>query len=210
MLENNESLVSNILIAEDHELYSDGISLLLNDLFPLANIIRAVDFDKAWTELHNNQSIDLVLMDLKMPGTKGLNGVRAIKQTFPCHTIIVLSSLDSAISTDQIIALGVNGFISKSTQREKLKHAILSVLEGNVVIESDYYHSQTTLLSQRQQQTLNLMALGKSNKEIAKGLRISPNTVKEYVSIVCKELNAENRTQAVQKAQQLGLLFDIE
>lgn len=198
--------IKNIVVAEDHELFGDGILLLLQELFPAANVSLAADFNMAWIALNQSNIIDLLLMDLKMPGTKGLSGVRAVKQAFPSLVIVVLSSLDSAINVERVMGLGVNGFISKGTSKEKMKQAILSILQGNIVTEAP--RSELTVLSRRQQQTLCLMAQGKSNKEIAKILAISPNTAKEYVSIVIAALSVKNRTQAVQKAEHLGLLFD--
>lgn len=200
--------VKNILIVEDHELFGDGIAFLLEALFSQATIIRATDFDSGWNALHETPTIDLILMDLKIPGTTGLNGVRAIKQSFPGKLSVVISSLDLAINVQKAISLGVNGFISKSTPKEKMKQAFIDVVKGKIVIEAP--QSELTALSVRQQQTLQLMAQGKSNKEIAKQLSISPNTAKEYVSIVITALRAENRTQAVKIAEQLGLLFDSE
>ncbi|MGQ8367250.1 LuxR C-terminal-related transcriptional regulator [Glaciecola sp. 1036] len=202
--------LSTILVAEDHELFGDGINWLLIELFPGTRIIRAMDFDQAWITLQNNNDIDLILMDLKMPGTKGLNGIKAVKNSFPCHTLIILSSLDSTITVNQVMALGVNGFISKSTPKVRIKTALFDVLDGKNVIESPNYDENTHPLSTRLQQTLQLMSEGKSNKEIAKEMNLSPYTVKEYVSSVIKELEVENRTQAVQKAEQLGLLFDSD
>jgi DNA-binding NarL/FixJ family response regulator len=199
--------ITSILIAEDHELFGDGIAFLLESLFPNAQITRALDFDNAWQCLQSN-TFDLMLMDLKMPGTKGLNGVRATRQSYPSQKLIVMSSLDSAMNAENVMTLGVNGFISKSTAKEKMKQGILDVVHGKTVVETP--HTTRTSLSPRQQQTLEFMAQGLSNKEIARQLNISVNTAKEYVSIVISSLNADNRTHAVQKAEQLGLLFDCE
>lgn len=200
--------IKSALIADDHELFSDGIALLVRSMFPKAEIIQARDFSETWYKLTQHPQIDLVLIDVKMPRTKGLNGIRAVKASFPCHTIIVLSSMDSAITVNSIMRLGVNGFVSKSTSKELIKKAILSVLNGNNVIEAPSYQEQTIELSKRQQQTLQLMARGLTNKEIAQDMNISPHTAKEYVSKVINELQADNRTHAVQLAEQHGLLFD--
>ncbi|MDA7747158.1 response regulator transcription factor [Psychromonas sp.] len=202
--------VKNILIADDHELFVDGIGMVLHEMLPDANIYKAFDFNSMWEVLHQVPDIDLVMMDLKMPNTKGLDGVRAVRDTFPSKALIVLSSLDYANNVSHILSLGVNGFISKSTQKAALKQAIQSVLEGHAVAESQQAQSQIIILSKRQRQTLHLMSQGKSNKDIAQILNISPNTAKEYVSIVIKEMKAENRMSAVKKAEESGLLFDID
>lgn len=200
--------VTNILVADDHELFVDGISMVLQEILPNAIIHDAFDFNSMWEILQQNTHIDLVLMDLKMPNTKGLDGVREVRARFPSKTLIVLSSLDYASNVNKIMQLGVNGFISKSTNKSTLKQAILSVLEGNIVVESQQLQPVNIELSTRQLQTLHLMSQGKRNKDIAQIINISPHTAKEYVSIVIKKMGADNRVLAVQKAEELGLLFD--
>lgn len=202
--------VKNILIADDHELFVDGISMVLEEVLPMANIYKAFEFNAMWEILQQNTDIDLILMDLKMPNTQGLDGVRAVRGSFPEKAVIVLSSIDYASNINQIIDLGVNAFISKSTNKAALKEGIASVLAGQIVTEPKQLQATSISLSKRQQQTLYLMSQGKSNKDIARMLNISTYTVKEYVSIVLKELNVQSRVSAVQKADGMGLLFDIK
>lgn len=204
------SNLEQVLIAEDHDIYSDGLAMLVKQMSPNAQIHEARDYPSALEILKNNPKPQLAFFDIKMPGATGLEGIELIKKQFPTLTIIVVSSLDFDSNIQQVINIGVNGFISKSADRDALKDAILRVLEGEVVVEVGAQHQAEHSLSKRQLQTLSYMALGKTNKEIAKALSISPHTAKEYVSKVIKTLGVENRTQAVQVAERSGLLLQLK
>lgn len=200
--------VNKILIAEDHDLYGDGLSLVLSEFLPEASIFRARDFQSALNLLAKHPDINLAMVDMKMPGAEGLDGIKSVKLAAPTLVIIVVSSLDFETNVRNIMDIGVNGFIAKSTAKKDMFKAIQRVLEGDIVVESDRPSETTYNLSHRQLQTLKCMAEGKTNKEIAKALNISPHTVKEYVSKIIQCLDADNRTHAVQKAEHTGLLID--
>lgn len=197
-----------ILIAEDHELYRDGLKLLLEELNSEAKIYLAGDYPETLTLLTREPDITLVMLDIRLPGTKDLDGLKEIRSRFPTLTIIVVSTLDFDTSTRQMINAGANGFIAKSTPKETMKKAIAEVLDGNIVIESEREGTDFIDLSQQQLATLRYLAEGLSNKEIASRLGVSPLTAKEYVSKVIERLKASNRTQAVLIAQKYGLLID--
>lgn len=196
-----------VLIAEDHELYGDGVSLILNEILPDAEIFRAGNIEDSLNLLKLHSSINLALVDLKMPGANGLDGIQTIKRSYPTLTIVVISSLDFETNVRNIMNLGVNGFISKASPKAKLLSALDKILQGEIVVEPEFQPNQCIMLSTRQKQTLNFMAQGKTNKEIARALNISPHTAKEYVSKVLELFDAENRTQAVKNAEDKGLLL---
>jgi DNA-binding NarL/FixJ family response regulator len=197
-----------ILIAEDHELYRDGLKLLMEELNSEAKIYLAADYPTALSELTREPDITLVILDIRLPGTKDLDGLKEIRRRFPTLTIIVVSTLDFDSSTRQMINAGANGFIAKSTPKHLMKQAIAEILDGNIVIESEREGTDFIDLSQQQLATLRYLAEGLSNKEIAMRLGVSPLTAKEYVSKVIERLKATNRTQAVLIAQKYGLLID--
>ena len=197
-----------ILIAEDHELYRDGLKLLFEEINRETHIYLAGNFPDALATLLREPDIALVMLDIRMPGTKDLDGLKEIRSRFPTLTIIVVSTLDFDTSTRQMIDAGANGFIAKSTPKNLMKKAIADVLDGNIVIESEREGTDFIDLSQQQLATLRYLAEGLSNKEIASRLGVSPLTAKEYVSKVIERLNAANRTQAVLIAQKHGLLID--
>ena len=197
-----------VLIAEDHELYRDGLKLLFEEINPETHIYLAGNFPDALTILLREPDIALVMLDIRMPGTQDLDGLKEIRSRFPTLTIIVVSTLDFDTSTRQMIDAGANGFIAKSTPKQSMKRAIAEVLDGNIVIESEREGTDFIDLSQQQLATLRYLAEGLSNKEIANRLGVSPLTAKEYVSKVIERLDAANRTQAVLIAQKHGLLID--
>ena len=197
-----------VLIAEDHELYRDGLKLLFEEINPETHIYLAGNFPDALTILLREPDIVLVMLDIRMPGTQDLDGLKEIRSRFPTLTIIVVSTLDFDTSTRQMIDAGANGFIAKSTPKQSMKRAIAEVLDGNIVIESEREGTDFIDLSQQQLATLRYLAEGLSNKEIANRLGVSPLTAKEYVSKVIERLDAANRTQAVLIAQKHGLLID--
>ncbi len=196
-----------VLIAEDHDLYGDGIALVVQEILPQATIYRARDIKSSQACLNDIPHIKLALLDLKMPDANGLDGINAIKRQHPTLTIVVISSLDYETNIRNIMNLGVNGFISKASPKIKMCEALNSILQGEIIVEPELPETQSVVLSNRQQQTLNFMAQGKTNKEIARALNISPHTAKEYVSKILELLDAENRTQAVQYAENKGLLL---
>lgn len=195
------------LIAEDHELYRDGLKILLQETIPDIQVYIAPDFPDALSILKEHSDIALVLLDLNLPGTQSLDGLKEIRGLFPTAIVIVVSTLDFDITTRQIIDLGANGFIAKSTQKAEMKLAIEDILNGNLAVRTESSIGQNVELSQRLLDTLQFMAMGLSNKEIAIKMNISPLTAKDYVSKIIYRLNAENRMQAVLKAQQNGLLL---
>ena len=197
-----------VLIAEDHELYRDGLKLLFEEINREAHIYLAGNFPDALTILLREPDITLVMLDIRMPGTQDLDGLKEIRSRFPTLTIIVVSTLDFDTSTRQMIDSGANGFIAKSIPKHLMKKAIAEILDGNIVIESEREGTDFIDLSQQQLATLRYLAEGLSNKEIASRLGVSPLTAKEYVSKVIERLNAANRTQAVLIAQKHGLLID--
>lgn len=195
------------LIAEDHELYQEGLSLLLGNMIQSVKLYKAADYPKTLSLLNEHPEIDLVLLDLKLPGTQNLDGLKELRQRFPTLTIVVISTLDFQIGIREVMKLGANGFIAKSTSIQDMKSAIGRILDGELVVKTEENISDEVVLSVRQGETLQLIAQGLSNKEIAQNLDISTATAKEHVSNLFERLGVANRTEAVSKAQQLGLLL---
>jgi len=197
-----------VLITEDHELYRDGLRLLLQEVFPEVQVIEAGDFPAAMAALAGHQDIALALFDIHIPGTRGLNGLKEIKTRYPALPLVVVSTVDHQASIQQMLQLGADGFIAKTSAKATIVKALKDIMEGEVVIIGGQDSSGPAVLSPRQVATLELLALGLPNKEIAAQLNISPATVREYVSDLLKLFDSDNRTQAVLKARQLGFILD--
>ncbi|MBB3061126.1 response regulator transcription factor [Microbulbifer rhizosphaerae] len=197
-----------VLITEDHELYRDGLRLLLQEAFPAVQVIEAGDFSTAKATLTAHRDIALVLFDIHIPGTSGLNGLKEIKARYPALPLVVVSTIDHQASIQQMLQLGADGFIAKTSSKATMVKALKEVMEGEVVIISGHDNDDLVALSPRQVDTLELLVLGLPNKEIAAQLNISPATVREYVSDILVLFGCDNRTQAVLKARQLGFILD--
>ncbi len=197
-----------VLITEDHELYRDGLRLLLQETFPDVQVIEAGDFASAKLHLETHQDLALVLFDIHIPGTSGLNGLKEVKTLYPTVPLVVVSTVDHQASIQQMLKLGADGFIAKTSSRATMIKALADVLEGEMVIISGREETESVALSPRQIDTLALLSQGLANKEIAARLNISPATVREYVSDLLGLFRCENRTQAVLKARELGFILD--
>lgn len=197
-----------VLTTEDHELYRDGLRLLLEDAIPGVEVIEAEDFPAALSALSRHPDIALVLLDIQLPGTRGLDGLRDIKIRYPALPVVVVSTIDHQASIRQMQQLGADGFIAKTSSRTVMVRALRDVMAGGTVIIGGQEDDHTPSFSPRQLATLELMALGMSNKEIAAQLTISPATVREYVSDLLALFDCNNRTQTVLKARRLGYILD--
>lgn len=196
-----------ILIAEDHELYSDGLQLMLDELEERVEIITASDFPSALASATHYPDIQLMLLDIGLPGTRCLEGVKTMREEFPLLPIVVISALEMDANVRNVMDLGVNGFISKSTPKSALLRALKEVLQGEVVVVADL-KDEVINLSKRQLETLSLMVEGLSNKQIANNLGLAETTVRDYVSDIFKQLQVDNRVQAVVAAKRLGIIMD--
>ncbi|MFW2374418.1 MAG: response regulator [Gammaproteobacteria bacterium] len=197
-----------ILIAEDHDLYRDGLQLLVQDLGSAIEVIEAADFPTTLRQLHENADIQLLLLDIKLPGTQELDGLHQIRQLYPILPIIVVSTLDLNASVHNMLRFGANGFIAKATPKQEMVAAIRSVLAGEVVVLTENHDQELVEFPPRQMATLRLLAQGLSNKAIASRLGITPATVREYVSVIMQQLGVDNRVQAVLAAKERGFILD--
>ncbi len=196
-----------VLVIEDHELYREGLELLLKEVIPGVQLVAAADFPSARQALATHADIALILLDIQIPGTTGLEGLEAIKNAYPALPLVVISSVNHYASTQQMLNLGADGFIAKSCSKAVMLQALRDVLKGEKVIVGEQSAADVLSLSPRQVTILELMALGLANKEIAAQLHISPATVREYVSDLLLLFSCENRTQVVLKARNLGFIL---
>lgn len=209
-----------ILIADDHELFRDGLRHVLDQLGGALEIVEACDFAQAVAAVERERDIDIVLLDLAMPGMTWNEGLQRLKDlltdTVP---IIVLSASDDRRHVLQAVNMGAAGFIPKTSSSRVMLSALKLVLSGGVYLPPallEQSNSQAdglgianenavSFLTPRQREVLALLGQGKSNKEIARVLQLAEGTVKLHVTAILKALNVNNRTRAVVAASQLGL-----
>lgn len=194
-----------ILVAEDHPLYRDAISRLLRELAPDADIVTAETLDAVRAALAATEPPDLVLIDLRMPGSEGFPSIAALHREHPGVPLFVVSGSDGQLDTTRARRAGALGFLSKSASPETMRETLAALLDGSW--ESPPVPADSPVhLTPRQLDVLQGMAAGQPNKRIALNLGLSEGTVKLHVAAVLDALGAANRTHAVLKAQELGLL----
>jgi len=197
-----------VLVSEDHELYRDGLQLLLQETFFGVEIIESGDFATTKNLLTTHPDIALVLFDIHIPGTSGLEGLKEIKLLYPALPLVVVSTIDRQASIEQMLQLGADGFIAKTSSKTVMVQALQDIMKGERVIISGQEKTETIVLSPRQLDILKYLSLGMPNKDIASTLKITHATVREHVSAILTLFACENRTQAVLKARQLGFILD--
>ena len=210
-----------ILIADDHEMFRDGLRHVLDQLGGDLTIVEAADFLQAIAAVEREPDIDIVLMDLSMPGMEWSEGLERLKAMLPeAVPLIVLSASDDRRHVLQAVNLGAAGFIPKTSSSRIMLSALKLVLSGGVYLPPALLESSVgigaggsatvdeqavSFLTPRQREVLTLLGQGKSNKEIARVLELAEGTVKLHVTAILKALNVNNRTRAVVAASQLGL-----
>lgn len=210
-----------ILLIDDHDLFREGLKYLLPVLEEGVQYYEAGSLETAMAldyPSEPDQPIDLVLMDLYMPGTQGMDALAICRQRFENASLVVVSGEEDPRIIRDAIDKGAAGFIPKSSSREVLEKALKVVLGGGTWLPDRALHpvskmlmpDQETLdesvqqLSRRQFEVLMKAVQGKSNKTIARELDISDHTVKAHLSVAYKVLGVHNRTEAVYAAAKLG------
>ncbi len=204
----------NILIADDHPLFREAICNVIRSGFPGCSILETADLESTVQTATEHDNLDLILLDLNMPGMSGLNGLMSLRNEAPTIPVVIVSAEQDKHIVLQAITYGAVGFITKSTPREQMTAAIEQVLNGHVYLPADIIRSTQTntrrtpreatispellqALTRKQLQVLERMAKGESNKQIAYNLNIAETTVKAHVSAILRKLNVHNRVQAI-------------
>ncbi|MBL4692631.1 MAG: response regulator transcription factor [Magnetovibrio sp.] len=202
-----------ILLADDHKLVRAGLVLVLKQMNEDVELLEAGSGREAIEVASVNPDIDLVLMDLDLPEGNGLEAMKSINSKNAALPVVILSALEDQSMVSRAMALGARGFIPKSASGEVMVNSLRLVLSGGVCLPPGYCEPQhgdpnhnLPNLTQRQMEVLRLMAKGSSNKEIARDLDISENTVRVHISAVIGALDATNRTEAAYSAMRLGII----
>jgi DNA-binding NarL/FixJ family response regulator len=215
---------ARILLADDHDLFREGLAGLINAQADLEVVAEAGDGLEALA-LARKLTPDLLVMDIKMPICDGLEATRLIRAELPSARIVMLTVHDEDAKLFEAIKAGANGYMLKNTNSTRFLQGIRSALAGEAVLPPrlaagllDEFarlarrplpaatSEDTPILSPREQELLNLIATGASDKEIAATLSISVHTVKSHVRNILSKFHAVNRHHAVELAAQQGLL----
>jgi len=209
-----------VLIADDHPLFREAIARVIDDGFPGSTLLEASDLDSALAVAGRHDDLDLVLLDLNMPGMQGLSGLVRLRNLFPTLPAVIVSAEEEKRVILQTITYGAVGFITKSTPRKQMIQALEQVLAGSIYLPADIIRAGSgageestaarrepedlsdvlATLTRKQLQVFERMSRGDSNKVIAYQLNIAESTVKAHVSAILRKLGATNRVQAILSA----------
>lgn len=206
------------LVVDDHALTREGVRLTLAALGDEVTVLDASSVEAALAAISRHPDIDLVLLDLGLPGAGGLSLLEDLRRNQNTVPVVVISGADGRSHVIKALDLGALGFIPKSSSLEVMLEAVRLVLAGGIYIPQQALaaprgeqknaagqRQDIRDLTGRQREILTLMAQGKPNKIIADDLKISEATVKSHVTEILRVLGVTNRTQAVIVAGDLGI-----
>ena len=198
-----------LVIADDHPLFRGALREAVSGLLERVEIAEAGTFDDVVALLDKGGEIDLVLLDLTMPGVRGFSGLLYIRAQYPSVPVIVVSANDDPAAIRRCMEFGASGFIPKTLSVEAMRAAISRILNGGVWTPADVDLSagsdaesaalmvRMATLTPQQVRVLMMLSEGLLNKQIAYQLSVSEATVKAHVSAILQKLGVESRTQAV-------------
>src|SRR6187455_2281543 len=199
----------NFVIADDHPLFRGALREAVTGLFADAAIAEAGSFDDAVALLDKGGDVDLVLLDLTMPGVRGFSGLMYLRAQYPSVPVAVVSANDDPAAIRRCMEFGASGFIPKTLAVDGMRAAISAILSGGVWTPPDVdlaggadaeaaeLMARMATLTPQQVRVLMMLSEGLLNKQIAYQLSVSEATVKAHVSAILQKLAVESRTQAV-------------
>jgi two-component system, NarL family, response regulator DesR len=211
MMSTNEKAV---LIIEDHRFVAEATESLISKNKPELKVLVCSTAEEALNTLNNNaHEWQLILLDLDVPGAIGLSLAMEIKKLGLEGKTCILTGTFRQEFVAHAKKQGFLGYVLKATATKQLEESLQRVIAGECVFFEDATQSAANpipVLTQRQQETLHLVAQGKSSKEIARILVMQPRTVDKHIEAIMLELGVNKRAHAIQKALQLGLLRVVE
>jgi DNA-binding NarL/FixJ family response regulator len=201
-----------ILIADDHPLFRQALKLAVGRAAPDATILEAGQLGEAIEAARGAARLDLILLDLRMPGSEGFAGVALLHAERPDTPIVVISSADEAEAAPRARAYGAVGFVSKTADLATLENAVARALAGDrdapvAALPADDISNRVASLTPTELKVLLGVLAGRLNKQIAFDLGVSEATVKGHMTAILRKLRVQNRTQAVLAARALDIRF---
>ena len=205
-----------LVIADDHPLFRGALREAVSGLLERVDIAEAGTFDALAELLERGGDVDLILLDLTMPGVRGFSGLMYLRAQFPSVPVVVVSANDDPAVIRRCMEFGSSGFIPKTLGVEAMRAAIERVLEGSIWTppdvdlttgtagESGELMARMATLTPQQVRVLMMLSEGLLNKQIAFQLGVSEATVKAHVSAILQKLGVESRTQAVIAAAKIA------
>ena len=204
---------TNILIVDDHPLFVEALEQVIQNTFADAAVSKATSIETARAVLDEESGFDLVLLDLSMPDTRGLEGVIELRTRYPKVPIVVVSALEDARIIHEVMQCGVAGYISKSTRGGDLGRALKDVMDGTVVLPKGYQPpalnaasdlaARIATLTPQQVRVLHMLRQGLLNKQIAGELGLSEITVKVRRGHAMRKLEVRTLAELVRVADRI-------
>ncbi len=208
-----------VLIADEQSLFRDGLTLRLKEINQNIDILQSSSLTEMLQILSAEPNTDILILDIDLAGFSAEETIKNIQNISPSAKIIAISSSEDVHNIKNILSLGAKGYIPKRSDSNILSGALKLILDGGtyippIMLKTDSISKSTspTLpplkknLTNRQSQVLDLIAQGKSNKQIAYDMGVSEATVKLHINALLRSLKVNNRTQAVITAQKMGLI----
>lgn len=214
-----------ILLVDDHTLFREALQHVLRQFDGAAVVIEAATAQEAVRLAAHYHDLDLILLDLALPGLNGLSALPQLRDLRPTAPLVILSATEETSAVRQALEAGAAGYIPKSSSSHEMIAALRLVMAGEVYVPpallaalealettatptvgSVETHGAVEGLTPRQVEVLRLMGQGLSNKGICRRLNVAEGTVKLHVTAILRALNTSNRTQAVIEATRRGLI----
>ena len=198
-----------IVIVDDHPLFRGALNQALSASLESSEIVEAGSLDELTDKLAGGLDVDLILLDLTMPGVQGISGLVFLRGQHPDIPVVIVSANDDPNTIRRCMDCGASGFVPKSQPVDQIRAAVRSVLDGNiwsppgidltaaVDIETADLLSRLSSLTPQQVRVLMMLGEGLLNKQIAYKLGVSEATIKAHVSAILQKLGVDSRTQAV-------------
>jgi len=199
------------MVVDDHALVREGIALMLRRMGGNVRVWEVGRGEQA-IELLQDRPMDLVLLDLDLPGMDGFHVLKRMLDLAPSTRVAILSALDHPLTAQRCMRAGARGFLKKSMPTDDLLQALRAILNDEAPASAEYDANASSRLTdveritQRQQEILHLLQHGLRNKEIARKLNITEATVKVHIRTICRLFRVNNRHAAIDHARAMGLV----
>jgi DNA-binding NarL/FixJ family response regulator len=208
---------TTIVIADDHPLFRGALRQAIASLMPESRVVEANGMEELNGTLATEKEVDLILLDLTMPGVQGFSGLISLRAQHPELPVVIVSANEEPVVIRRAIEFGASGFIPKSLNVDAIGTAIAAVLAGDTWTPPDIDLNaaedketanlvrRLATLTPQQVRVLMMLSEGLLNKQIAYELGVSEATVKAHVSAILDKLGVDSRTQAVIAAAKIGM-----
>lgn len=205
-------------VADDHPLFCNALLEVIKQHYPESIVGQSVDLDSTIRDLENNDEIDLLLLDLYMPGSQDLFGLITVREKYPGIPVAIISAVEEQSTISRAMGHGASGYIPKSCSPQIIHEAIHAVLNGNLWVPEEHSNHLTPVstaekdlaakiatLTPQQYRVLCYLREGWLNKQIGYELGVTEATIKAHITAIFRKLGTSNRTQAVIMLSKMSL-----